>query len=111
MVKAVINSFAAPWPTLYKLPPMDSSSNLSLQIIGALKISISIFCYTTTGSKMLKLFSQFDLLLFKQLKTCVISSSDFFESCVLPLYSNTLDPLIWELLSNEMEQSSQVEFD
>ncbi|KAJ9072482.1 hypothetical protein DSO57_1027110 [Entomophthora muscae] len=52
--KAAIDTMAAPWPALYMLTPSDSFSNLPLQIICILTILTSIFCYTTTGTKMIK---------------------------------------------------------
>ncbi|KAJ9062817.1 hypothetical protein DSO57_1006594 [Entomophthora muscae] len=70
--KAAIDTMAAPWPVLYLLTPSDSFSNLPLQIICLLTISTTIFCYTTIGSKMLKLSSQFDLLLVKKLMICLL---------------------------------------
>ncbi|KAJ9087865.1 hypothetical protein DSO57_1028945 [Entomophthora muscae] len=66
-VKAAIDSLAAPWPTLYMTVSPISSSNLPLKIILASTIFSSSFCYTTSGAKMLKLSSQFNLLLLKQL--------------------------------------------
>ncbi|KAJ9058694.1 hypothetical protein DSO57_1009773 [Entomophthora muscae] len=71
-IKVAIDSMAATWPALYMLTPSDSLSNLPLQITCLLTISISIFCYTAIGSKMLKPSSQFGLLLVKQLTICLL---------------------------------------
>ncbi|KAJ9064643.1 hypothetical protein DSO57_1028332 [Entomophthora muscae] len=71
-VKVAVDSMAATWPALYMATPSDSFLNLTLQFTCLLKISISIFCYTTTGSKMLKTSSQFGLLLVKQLTICLL---------------------------------------
>ncbi|KAJ9049588.1 hypothetical protein DSO57_1022828 [Entomophthora muscae] len=62
IIKVAIDSTAKTWPTLYMPIPSDSFSNLPLQIICLLIISISILCYTTQESKMLKLSSQFGRL-------------------------------------------------
>ncbi|KAJ9050159.1 hypothetical protein DSO57_1016987 [Entomophthora muscae] len=70
--KVAVDSMAATWPALYMLMPSDLFSNFPLQVICLLKISTSIFCYTTIGSKMLNLSSQFGLLLVKQLTICLL---------------------------------------
>ncbi|KAJ9079954.1 hypothetical protein DSO57_1030235 [Entomophthora muscae] len=54
MVKVAIKTMSAPCPALYTLTPLDSSSNLPLQITLTTTILLSIFCYTNAGSKMLK---------------------------------------------------------
>ncbi|KAJ9070347.1 hypothetical protein DSO57_1008921 [Entomophthora muscae] len=71
-VKVAVDSMTTTWPALYMLTPSDSLSNLPLQITCFLTISITIFCYTAIGSKMLKLSSQFGLLLVKQLTICLL---------------------------------------
>ncbi|KAJ9051225.1 hypothetical protein DSO57_1006477 [Entomophthora muscae] len=63
MFKVAIDYMAATWPALYMLTPLDSFSNLPLQINCILTIFNFIFCYTNTGAKMIKLSSQFGLLL------------------------------------------------
>lgn len=70
MVKVAVSFLTTPWPALYMLFPLDFYTDLPLQIIFAMTISHSIFCYTLSGTKMLKLSSQFDLLLLKQLTIC-----------------------------------------
>ncbi|KAJ9047996.1 hypothetical protein DSO57_1039494 [Entomophthora muscae] len=71
-VKVAVDSMAATWPALYMLIPSDSFSNVLLQVICLFTILTSIFCYTTIGSKILKLSSQFGLLLVKQLTICLL---------------------------------------
>ncbi|KAJ9056001.1 hypothetical protein DSO57_1039757 [Entomophthora muscae] len=71
-VKVVVDSMAATWPALYMLMPFKSFSNFPLQVICLLTILTSIFCHTTVGSKMLNPFSQFGLLLVKQLTICLL---------------------------------------
>ncbi|KAJ9048598.1 hypothetical protein DSO57_1020879 [Entomophthora muscae] len=95
-VKVAVNSMAATWPTLYMPMPSDSFSNFPLQVICLLTILTSIFCYTTIGSKMLNLSSQFGLLLAKQLTICLLLSGIFLTTlwfrtifCQFPLIGET----------------------
>ncbi|KAJ9078467.1 hypothetical protein DSO57_1006247 [Entomophthora muscae] len=70
--KVAVDSMVTTWSALYMPVPSDSFSNVPLQVICLLTILTSIFCYTTIGSKMLKPFSQFGLLLVKQLMICLL---------------------------------------
>ncbi|KAJ9070358.1 hypothetical protein DSO57_1008932 [Entomophthora muscae] len=96
-VKVAVDSMAATWPALYIPMPSDYFSDLPLQVIFLLTILTSIFCYTTIGSKMLKLSSQFDLLLVKQLTACLL-----YPHCISlnhAAYCFTLkesDCILWE---------------
>ncbi|KAJ9073509.1 hypothetical protein DSO57_1015839 [Entomophthora muscae] len=72
MIKVAIDFMSTPWPALYTLTPLDSSSNFPLQIILTATILLSTFCYTNVGSKMLKLSSIIGILLLKQLTICIL---------------------------------------
>ncbi|KAJ9068695.1 hypothetical protein DSO57_1026124 [Entomophthora muscae] len=67
VVKVAIDSMSASWPALYTLTPLDSSSNLPLQIILIATNLVTIFCYTNADSKMLMPSSRIGILLLKQL--------------------------------------------
>ncbi|KAJ9079268.1 hypothetical protein DSO57_1037141 [Entomophthora muscae] len=72
MVKVAIDSMSASWPALYTLAPLDSSSNLPLQITLTATILLSIFFYTNVGIKMLTPSSRIGILLLKQLTICLL---------------------------------------
>ncbi|KAJ9058122.1 hypothetical protein DSO57_1015544 [Entomophthora muscae] len=80
-IKVAINSMAATWPALSLSTPSDSLSNLPLQITCLLTILLSIFSYTTMGSKMLKPSSQFGLLLVKQFTICLLYPHHISLNC------------------------------